>query len=265
MLADQRLVALVVGMHGDGGIAEHGLRPRGGDHDVGRSVIRIEAAILKRIAQMPEMTLHLDLLDLEVGDGGEQLRVPIDEALVLVDEAGAVEFDEHLGNGTNHLIVWRTRLPHGEALARPVAGGAEPLQLIDDQPARLDLPLPDAAHELVAAQVAPVRLLAFHQLPLDHHLGGDAGVIGAGLPQHVAAAHALEADEDVLQRVVERVTHMQRAGHVRRRDDDGVRPRAGAIGSSRGKSSGLLPQAVGRALDGSWLIGLVEHAALRLG
>ena len=130
MLADKRLVALIVGMHGDGGVAEHGLRPRGGDDDESRRIVRIEAAILERIAQMPEVTLHLDLLDLEVGDGGEQLRVPIDQALVLVDEAGAVEIDEHLAHGAREPLV------HGEALARPVAGRAKPLQLIDDQPAR---------------------------------------------------------------------------------------------------------------------------------
>jgi hypothetical protein len=253
VLADEPPVAIIVGMHGDGGVAEHGLGSRGGDHDVGRCVVRVEGAIFQRIAQMPEVALHLDLLDFEVRDGGEQLRVPIDQALVFVDEAGAVEIDEHLAHRARKPLV------HGEALARPIARRAESLQLIDDQTARLDLPLPDAAHELVAAERAAVRLLALHQLALDHHLGGDAGMVGARLPQHVAAAHALEADEDVLQRIVERVTHMQRAGHVRRRDDDGEGPRAGAVRTAGGKRLRLFPQAVDRALDGGWLVGLVEH------
>ena len=74
--------------------------------------------------------------------------------------------------------------------------------------------------KLVAAHVAAAGLLALHQLALDHHLGGDAGMVGARLPQHVAAAHALEAAQHVLQRVVERVAHVQRAGDVRRRDHD---------------------------------------------
>ena len=105
---------------------------------------------------------------------------------------------------------------------RPVAGAAEAPQLADDGAARLFLPLPDALDEGLAADGAAVRLLALHQLALDHHLGGDAGVVGARLPQHVAPAHALEADQNVLQRVVERVADMQRAGDVGRRDDDGV-------------------------------------------
>ena len=70
------------------------------------------------------------------------------------------------------------------------------LQLIDDDAAAFGLPLPDPLEEFGAAHVAPARLLPLHQLPLDHHLGRDAGVVGARLPQHVAAAHPLEADSE---------------------------------------------------------------------
>ena len=78
----------------------------------------------------------------------------------------------------------------------------------------------------VAAELVAVGLLPLHQLALDHHLRGDAGVVGARLPQHVLAAHALEAAQHVLQRVVERVPHVQRARHVGRRDDDASRSSA---------------------------------------
>ena len=46
--ADEVTVALVLGMHGDRGIAEHGLGARRRDHDVA-------AAIRERIAQVPEL------------------------------------------------------------------------------------------------------------------------------------------------------------------------------------------------------------------
>ncbi len=153
----------------------------------------IEGLAFERIAQIPEAALDLDLLHLEIGNRGQQLRIPVHQPLVLVDQPLAVQFDEHLDDRARQALV------HGEAFARPVAGGAEPLQLIDDDAAALGLPLPDALEEFGAAHVAPARLLPLHQLPLDHHLGRDAGVIGAGLPQHVAAAHPLEAAEDVLQ------------------------------------------------------------------
>ena len=45
---------------------------------------------------------------------------------------------------------------------------------------------PDALDEGLARQVGALAALRV-QLPLDHHLGGDAGVVGAGLPQRVIA------------------------------------------------------------------------------
>ena len=65
-------------------------------------------------------------------------------------------------------------------------------------------------------------LLVGGKLALDDHLRRDAGVVGSRLPQHVAAAHALEAHENILQRIVERVPHMERARHVRWRDYDRI-------------------------------------------
>ncbi len=86
-----------------------------------RRIFRIESLALDRIAQIPEVALDLDLLHFEIGDRGEQLRVPVDQALVLVDQALAVQLDEHLDDGLRQALV------HGEALARPVAGRTEAL------------------------------------------------------------------------------------------------------------------------------------------
>ena len=88
-LADEMRVALVIGMHRDRDVAEHRLGPRRRDDDVGRRIVGVERLALERIAQVPEVTLHLDLLHFEVGDRGEQLRVPVDQPLVLVDQPGA--------------------------------------------------------------------------------------------------------------------------------------------------------------------------------
>ncbi len=101
------------------------------------------------------------------------------------------------------------------------------------------LPLPDPLDELLAAEVVPVCAL-LGQLALDHVLGGDAGVVGAGHPERVVALHALPADEDVLERVVQRVAHVQDAGDVGRRDDDGVA--AAARFAPRRRTGGFLPR-----------------------
>ena len=253
MLADQVPDAFVVRMDRNGGVAEHRLGPRRRHDDERRGIVGTECLALDRIAQIPEIALDLDLLHFEIGDRGEQFRVPVDQPLVLVDQAFAVQFDEHLHDGARQSLV------HREAFARPVAGGAEALQLVDDDAAALRLPLPDAFEEFGAADVAAAGLLPLHQLPLDHHLGGDAGVIGAGLPQHVAAAHPLETAENVLQRIVERVAHVQRARHVRRRDHDGERRGVLPLRAAGLERAALLPDPGHAAFDIGGLVVFLDH------
>ena len=90
------------------------------------------------------------------------------------------------------------------------------------------------------------------------HLGGDAGMVGAGLPQHVVALHAAPADQHVLQRVVERVAHVQAARDVGRRDDDAVR-RLGRF-RMRLERAGAFPLRVPAGFDLLGVVGLVEHS-----
>ena len=102
-------------------------------------------------------------------------------------------------------------------------------------------------------------LLPLHELALDHRLRRDAGMIGARLPQHVLAAHALEAAEDVLQRIVERVAHMQRAGDIRRRNDDAIRFRLGAFRPAGAERAFVFPLFVNAGLDGAGLVSVFNH------
>ena len=67
-----------------------------------------------------------------------------------------------------------------------------------------------------ASRLVPSR----SQQLLDLRLRGDPGVVGAERPLGAPAEHAVVADQAVLDRAVERVAHVQRAGHVRRRDRD---------------------------------------------
>ncbi len=262
-LAHERGVALVLGVDGDRRVAQHrlGACRRHGDDLAGLGT----GLVHDRIVEVPEVALHLDLLDLEVRDRGLELRVPVHEALVAVDQALRVQIDEDLRHRADHLLVGRAALTHGEALARPVAGGAEPLQLGDDGAARFRLPGPDLVEEGRAADLAAAGLLRLHHPALDDHLRGDAGMVHARLPQHVAPAHPLEAGQDVLQRVVERVTDMQRARHVRRRDDDAEGLGVGAVRASGAECVGLRPGGAGARLGVRRVEGLVHHGRVIAG
>ena len=197
-------------------------------------------------------SLHLALLDLEVGDRGAQHRVPVHEPLVAVDQALAVERDEDLDHRPAQALV------HGEALARPVRRGAEAAELAPDGAARFGLPRPHPVDERVPAERAAVRPLP-GKLALDHHLRRDPGVVHAGLPERVAAGLAPVARQHVLQRVVERVAHVQAAGDVGRRHHDA--PGLGPAGPA-GEAAARLPEVVKAALEIGRPIGLLKHRRL---
>ena len=196
-------------MHRHCGIAEHRLRP-GGRHNDRPAIVALD-----RIADVPEVPAHLAALHLEVRDRRAEGRVPVHQPLGADDQPLPVQRDEGLAHRVRQAVI------HGEAFALPVQRGAEPAELPGDLAAGLRLPVPDAGDEGVAAELAASHAFGI-ELPLDHQLGGDAGMVGTRLPQRIAALHAAPADQDVLQRHRQGVTHMQGAGDVRRRDHDGV-------------------------------------------
>ena len=248
LLAEQCGVARVLGMHRDRHVGEHRLGPGGSDLDRAR-------AVCQRIAQGPELARDFLGLDLEIADRGAQLGVPVDEPLVAIDAPALVQLDEGVEHGLRKALV------HGEALVRPVAGRAEAAQLAGDLAPALRFPLPHLGHEFVAGEVGALLLL-LGELALDHHLGGDPGMVGADHPQGVAALHPRAANEDVLQRDVERMADVQAARDVGRRHDDriGLGRRA-----RRAEAAAALPMAVPAGLDRAGFEGLGKfgHGALR--
>jgi hypothetical protein len=105
MQTDQMLVALVVGMHRHGGIAQHGFRAGGGND-------QIAAAFGQRVADVPHEAAFLGADHFQIRDGGVQHRVPVDQPLAAIDQPLLVQADEHLAHRRRQAIV------HGEALAR---------------------------------------------------------------------------------------------------------------------------------------------------
>ena len=116
-LADQMLIAFVLGMDGNRRIAQHGFGA-GGRHD------NLARAVFQRIGEVPIEAVNLTLLDLEVGDGGLELRVPIDQTLVAIDQALLVEGDKDLAHSLGQALI------KGKALAAPVAGDPKTTKLV---------------------------------------------------------------------------------------------------------------------------------------
>ena len=242
LLADQVGVALVFRVHHHRGVAQHRLGPGGGHHQ------RFGAA-LDRVADVPQVAFFLFAFHLQVGDGALEDRVPAHQPLAAVDQAFFVQAHEGLGDHLGELVV------HGEVLMVPAHAVAHAAHLLRDGGAGLLLPLPHTRDEILAAQVVAALALVL-QLALHHDLRGDAGMVGAGHPQRVEAAHAVVARQRVHDGLVERMAHVQRARHVGRRQLDAE---AGLGRIQRGLiDAALLPQRPPVGLDRGGFEGLGE-------
>ena len=246
--ADDGGIAFIGGMHGHRAIAQHGFGPRRGDGDVIARLaqgdvpfgvlfdIVIGGPARERVFEVPHMAVNLDILDLEVGDRGFEMRIPVHQPLAAIDEALVVKIDEDADYGVVEIPLFPRRgirgAGHGEGLAVPVAGTAEALELADDGAAGFPLLLPHAAGKGVAAHLAARGFAVLRHFAFGHHLGGDPGMVGARLPERIVPLHAVPACQDILQGVVEGVAHMERARHIGRGDHhaeafgagSGVRP-----------------------------------------
>ena len=198
---------------------------------------------------MPEFALDLLRLDLKVGNGGLEAWIPIHQPFVAIEQLLVVEIDEHLEHGHREALV------HGEAFVGPVARRAEAAELAGDRAAALFLPFPDLVDEGLAREIGallPSRI----ELALDHHLGRDAGMVGADHPERVLALQPGMADQHILQGVVEGVADMEAAGDVRRRNDDRIGLGIGPLGTEQ---TLVLPIAIPARLDRGGVESLVDR------
>ena len=84
-------------------------------------------------------------------------------------------------------------------------------------------------------------------------------MIGPRLPEDVLAAHAFEAAENILQRIVERVAHMERTRHIRRRDDNRERRCVFAFRTAGFKRAFLFPHVANAGFDCCRIEPIVHH------
>ena len=189
---------------------EHRLRPRSRDHD---HFITAH----DRVADVPQAALGFLVLHFQIGKRGLAARAPVDDVIAPINQTLFVQPDERLAHGARKSGVQR------EMFARPVAAHARALHLFDDAPAVLLLPLPHALFEFLASQVALGEPF-LGDLPLHHDLRGDARVIRSRQPQRVdgfavrCPLHPAPANLRVDDGMLEHVAHVERPGHVRRRN-----------------------------------------------
>ena len=202
--AHELRVTLVLGVYRNGGIAEKGFR-------TGCGKLQPAGAVGKGIAQVPEMTGLILVLNLRIGNGGFAAGTPVYNALAAVDKSLFVKVGKYLANGFAAALV------KGKALSFPVAGAAQLFKLTDDGAAVFFFPVPCSFKEAFAPDGLFGKTLGTHIFN-NFNLGGDGSVIRSGKPKRLVTLHTLHTNENVLNGFIHGVTHMKLAGDVWRRN-----------------------------------------------
>ena len=150
-LADNILISLILGIHRDGGIAEKCFRSRCGE-------LKISAAVLEGIAQMPEMAGLILILNLGIRNGCQAVGAPVDDSLASVNQTLFIELAEYLADRSAAALV------ESETLSVPVAGGAHFLELLDNPAAVCFLPLPGSLKKSLSAEIFFCQSFRLHGL-----------------------------------------------------------------------------------------------------
>ena len=198
------LVSVVFRVHRDSRVAQHGFGPGGGDDQCPLSAYQ-------GISNVVEKAVQLLALNLYIGERGHAARTPVDHALSAIDQALIIQRYENLSYSPGEAFV------HRKPLARPVAGGSEPFQLIYYDSAKLGLPFPYALQKGFPADTVPREAFS-PKLPFYDILRGDPGMIGPGHPQDLETAEPLVPAKYVLEGIVQSMAHVELAGNVRGRD-----------------------------------------------
>ena len=268
-LADDRSIALIRRVHSHRAITKHGFRPRCCDRDIVPLLFQRDVAVRifldigvgltasERIFEVPHMAVDFFILDFEIGNRRLELRVPIDQTFGAIDQALIIEIDKSLVHGRAEILVQR------EFGILPITRGAEAFELIENGAARFLFPLPDFFNEGVAAHGTTILIAAGCQLALDDHLRGNARMVHARLPTDILAAHPLEPAQNVLDRIVERVTHVEATGDVWRRNHNRIGFGAGI--HARPETARLFPALINTLLMGFRVKTLVDHRIFPVG
>ena len=255
--------------HEEGG-AEERVRPgredrqllagSGDTEDHARALGAADPVALHRQHALRPVLERVHLVEQRVGVVGD-LEVPLRQVLGL--DLGAAA----LAVAVDHLLVREHRLVDRAPVDQPLLAIGEPaLVEAEEEPlrpavvvgiVRRDLALPvhrpaHAAHLLADRDdVALGGDARMHAVADRGVLGGQAERVVAHRPQHAVAAPAAQAGDDVSDRVVEDVPHVQLARGVRQHlDDVGLRALdLAGLGIGRVERARVLPDALPALLD----------------
>ena len=137
-------------------------------------------------------------------------RTPVDDPGSFIDISLFIQLDKDVLNSPGTTFI------HGETLSVPVTGNPQLFQLVFDRSGILFLPLPGSLKKAFPSQLFLVDSL-FFQLIRYLDFRRDRRMVCSRNPQGIVAFHPFIADQDILQRIIQCVSHVEFSGNIRRR------------------------------------------------
>ena len=218
-------ILLILWVDTHGRVAHDGLRTGGCYYCIVSLLILVHHVLLIHllavlfyyiILQVVELRVLVLVDNLLVRECSLSLRVPVNHAHATIDESLLVKVAEYVDDGT------RAGLVHGECCAVPIAAGTEFAELFEDDATMLVSPVPSVLEELLAGKVGLLDAL-LSEAVYNLCLGSDTGMVGTWYPTCVLALHASTANENILDSIVEHVSHVEHTCYVWWRDNHCIR------------------------------------------
>ena len=210
--AHQFRKTLILGIHGNARVAQHGFRTCSGNNQVLRAINRLG----QRVAQIPQMAYVLYVFRFVIGNGGRAVRAPVHNTLALIDQALVIPIGEHFANSQNVIGIKR------EVLVFEVTRAAHALNLVHDGRTVFAAPVVACLDKLLATNFQ-TRDTLVSKLLVNLCLRCNTSMVGTNDPTRLIAPHARTANAGILDGFIQGVTHVQNARDVRRRNNNGKR------------------------------------------
>lgn len=257
---DEVLIARIVGIDSDGGIAKESLGASGTDDDFGVFDVRIIIGTAiggadDLIGDVPEVTSLVLMFDFDVGEGGLVVRTEINQLLATVNHAVVPHFLESFVDARDNVFI------KSESEIIPSTRGTKSTKLEFHIAALLLDEVPNAGVELVT-RVFEAGVAFFFEGAFVDDPSFEAGMVGTRDIPGIFAAETVVTGEGIFESDGEAVTDVEIAVGVGGWHDDGITIISiGLVGINDlwwVKSAGMFPFGVDLGLESARFVAFGE-------
>lgn len=211
LLALQPFILRVIRIDTHRRIPHDGFRTSSSHHRI--AALSIPFHLIAEIIQLAMLLLINHLL---IRESRKRLRVPVHHTHPAVNQTLVIEIHKHL----DHTLA--SSLIHGESRTVPVTRSPQLAELLQDNPPVFLRPSPRMLQKLLTRKI---RLLDTLLSQTTHYLRfrSNRSMVRTRHPARILTHHTRPTHQDILNRIIKHMPHVENPRHIRRRNHHGIR------------------------------------------